>query len=391
MLFSLAMIIVAGWIGRPRPPTNPKECEIMLTGRFDSDNWILAHLGPLAVSDRCSKLWMVSTRPIAELPKVECICPPRCLTKVLGATPARLLTFIWAAISKRPHVVGGFHLIYNGIAAAIVGRLAGARSMYICVGGTEVGNHGIADEPNCFSNIESPLSVTARRRLAVVSKFDTIITMGTRAANFFRAKGIDADFHVVPGGIDSRRFRPAGDSPTVDVVVTARLTLEKRIDILLQGIRLVADRFPDVKVAIVGDGELRSELQRLASDLGISRNVNFVGHTKDVHGWLRRSKVFVLTSDLEGLPLSVMEAMMCGIPVVVSDVGDLGDLVREGVNGYLIPRRSPEILAERIVMLLSDEVKRREIALAARQSALRYEVQATAKQWDHIIAGFQSC
>jgi glycosyltransferase involved in cell wall biosynthesis len=390
MRLSRIAIVVAGWVGRKRRSIGPEGCEIMLTGRFDSDNWILAHLGPLAVSKGCSRLWMVSTRPISALPKVESICPPRYLIRVFGATPARLLTFAWAAICKRPHVVGGFHLIYNGVVAAIVARLAGARSMYICVGGTEVANGGIADEENCFNNLRPSSRVAAKRRLKVVSSFDTIITMGTRAASFFRSKGIDADPYVVPGGIDSRRFRPTEEPRTIDVVLTARLTLVKRIDIFLQTIRFVADRVPAVRSAIIGDGELRSELQGLARQWGISDNVAFVGHCDDVERWLRRSKVFVLTSDLEGLPLSAMEAMMCGVPVVASQVGDLGDLVKQGVNGYLVPRRSPEALAECIVSLLSDPTKWRAFSRAAYHSALRFELQATARRWDHILAEFQS-
>jgi glycosyltransferase involved in cell wall biosynthesis len=81
-----------------------------------------------------------------------------------------------------------------------------------------------------------------------------------------------------------------------------------------------------------------------------------------------------------------MEAMMCGLPVVVSDVGDLRDLVEDGVNGYLVPRRSPELFAARLVELLSDQKKLRAFSLAARRSALRYETRAAARCWDHILA-----
>ena len=116
----------------------------MLTGRFDSDNWILAHIGPLAASRECSRLWMVSASPVPQLPKVNAIYPPKWLMKIMGATPARLLTFLWEAVRKRPHIVGGFGLTVNGIPVVITGRLVGARSMYFCVGGpAEVRDGGI--------------------------------------------------------------------------------------------------------------------------------------------------------------------------------------------------------------------------------------------------------
>lgn len=130
-----------------------------------------------------------------------------------------------------------------------------------------------------------------------------------------------------------------------------------------------------------------AELHSLALELGIDRNVTFVGHREDVENWLQRSKLFVLTSDSEGLSLSLMEAMMCGLPAVVSDVGDLADLVENGVSGYLVPRRSPELFADRLVELLSDDRKRRAFSQAARHSAMRYDMQTAIQRWDHILAG----
>jgi len=126
----------------------------------------------------------------------------------------------------------------------------------------------------------------------------------------------------------------------------------------------------------------------LVCDLGIGRNVSFVGYQDDIENWLRKSKVFVLTSDSEGLSLSMMEAMMCGLPVVASDVGDLGDLIENGVNGYLVQRRSPDLFADRIIELLTDARRLEAFSQAARRSALRYETRSAIRKWDSIIANY---
>jgi L-malate glycosyltransferase len=388
-LWPLAAIRIADWIGRRQRPIGPEGCEIMLTGRFDSANWILAHLGPLAASSRCSRLWMVSTNLVPELPKVTPVYPARWLMSILGTTPARLLTFGWAAIRKRPHVVGGFYLIANGMVAAVTGRLAGAKSMYFCVGGpAEIAEGGVHSKDNISGNMETPDAVVEGRLLRIARHFDVIVTMGTKAAGFLRNRGVETEFHVVPGGIDSERFRPAEEIPPIDLILTGRLAPIKRMDVFLKAVRQVAERRPGVKAVIVGDGELRGELQQMAIDLGIEDNVSFAGRQDNVHEWLRRAKVFVLTSDSEGLSLSMMEAMMSGLPAVVSDVGDLVDLVENGVNGYLVPRRSPELFADRLVELLSDEEKLAAFSRAARRSALRYETKATIQRWDRILADF---
>jgi glycosyltransferase involved in cell wall biosynthesis len=361
----------------------------MLTGRFDADNWILAHLGPLAASRECSRLWMVSSNPVPPLPKLVAMYPPPWLKRIAGATVSRLLVFAWFALRKRPHIVGGFHLTFNGMAAALVARLAGARSLYFCVGGpAEVQDGGVHADDHAFAKMKTADAVVEKRLIGIVSQCDVVITMGTRAATFFADRGVKTAIHVVSGGIDSQRFRPASEIPSIDLILTGRLARIKRMDIFLQAVREVATKVPEVKAVIVGDGPLREELSSLSIQLGIDRNVEFVGRQCDVENWLRRARVFVLTSDSEGLSLAMMEAMMCGLPAVVSDVGDLGDLVENGVNGYRVPRRSPALFAGRIVELLLDDRKLAAFSQAARRSALRYESQATVKRWDSILAGF---
>lgn len=390
-LLSMIAVVIASWIGRHRRPFNGKECEIVVTGRFDSDNWILAHLGPLSASKECSRLWMISTNPVPAIQKVVAVYPPKWLMKVMGVTPARLLTFAWVAIQKRPHVVGGFHIMINGIAAVIVGRLAGARSIYFCVGGpAEIADGGIHSADSYFTKMETADAVVEQRLLKIVSKFDIIITMGTRAVDYFRDKGIETDLHVVSGGIDPIRFQPTEEAPLYDLILTGRLVEVKRIDICLRAIKNVVERIPGIRAVIVGNGNLHNELQGLVGNLGIEGNVSFVGHQDDIENWLRQSKIFVLTSDSEGLSLSMIEAMMCGLPVVVSDVGDLADLVEDGINGYLVPRRSPDQFAARIIELLTDARRLEVFSKAARRSALRYETQATIQRWDSILANYRT-
>jgi len=334
---------------------------------------------------------MVSTNPVPLLANVEPIYPPAWLMKIVGVTRARLLTFVYAAIRKSPHVVGGFHIMVNGIVAAIAGRLAGARSIYFCVGGSaEICDGGVHNELGLLANMETVDAVVEKRLIKIASTFDTIITMGTKAVSFFRDKGIDTDFYVVSGGIDPIRFQPAEEATLYDLIWTSRLVEVKRMDIFLQAVKNVAEKIPDVRAVIVGDGKLNEELRQLVCDLGIDRNVSFAGHQDDIENWLRKSKVFVLTSDSEGLSLSMIEAMMCGLPAVVSNVGDLADLVEDGINGFLVPRRSPEQFAARMVELLSNAQKLAALSKAARYSALRHTTEATTAKWDNIIEHYRT-
>src|SRR5574341_2040542 len=129
-----SLIWLAKLVGPATHPVHTGRYEILLTGTYYADNWILAHLGPLAMSKRCARIRMVSVSPVPSAHKVEGIYPPALLVRALGAVPARLLTFVWFGLRTRPHILGGFHLLVNGLVVALLSRLIGARSLYFCVG-----------------------------------------------------------------------------------------------------------------------------------------------------------------------------------------------------------------------------------------------------------------
>jgi glycosyltransferase involved in cell wall biosynthesis len=181
-------------------------------------------------------------------------------------------------------------------------------------------------------------------------------------------------------------FSPAEDVATIDLILVGRLAEIKSIDLFLHALRCVADVMPNIKAVVVGDGPLRSDLEQLARALGIDRCVRFLGFQPQVSDWLRKAKIFMLTSRSEGLSLALMEAMMCGLPAVVPNVGDLGDLVEDGVNGYLVSERSAEAFASPVLRLLADDRKYAAFSQAARRAAMRYEMAEVTLMWDGILA-----
>lgn len=369
-----------------REPTDGG-CTVLLTGTFHSDSWARAHIGPLAASQNCARVLVASTYPLGHLDKVEVMYPPRWLIRLAGAVGARLATFTWLAFRRRPHVIGGFHLLFNGMAAALLGRLVGARSLYFCVGGpAEILGGGVTAENRLFAHLPGPDAVLEQRLLQAVDAFDLVATMGTRAVRFFRGRGVGKAFRVMPGGFDVEEFRPTAVPRPVDLVFVGRLAAIKRVDLLLDAVACVRQTLPDVRVEIIGEGTLRDLLEQQARQLGLASNVRFVGSQPKVCDWLKRARVFVLTSDSEGLALALVEAMLCGLPVVCSNVGDLPDLVEDGLNGYLVSSRTPEAFAERIVGLLTDPERAVALGRAARAAAERLEIGRVAREWDAILS-----
>jgi glycosyltransferase involved in cell wall biosynthesis len=384
--YALAMR-AAGLFGLSRRQVSDSGYEMLLTGTFRSDNWVNAHLQPLAASRQCARVCVVSTYPIPSTEKVEVICPPTWLRYLLGDVPARLLTFMWTALRRRPHVVGGFHLLFNGLAAALLARVVGSRSLYFSVGGPmEVLNGGTWSENRLFSRLQAPDAVIERRLIDSVAAFDLVIAMGQRTVDFFHQRGVRTTFCVIPGGIDGSRFQPAVAPPTTDLIFVGRLAPIKRVNLFLETVKHVKASLPHVTATIMGEGPLRQPLEQLVHSLQLDRNVIFTGPRPDVDLWLKRAKIFVLTSVSEGLSLSLMEAMLSGLPAVVPLVGELPELVHDGVNGYLVAPATPTEFAARLIELLTDPARLAEFGRAARESAKRYESKLVAGLWDEILS-----
>lgn len=158
----------------------------------------------------------------------------------------------------------------------------------------------------------------------------------------------------------------------------------KDLDLLLEVAARLGELVPGVRVIVVGQGPEGERLRRQAAERGLSEVVEFAGEVRPVWPALAGFSVYVLTSISEGLPLSVLEAMAAGLPVVGTRVGGLAEAVEEGVTGYLIPREGTRdqiagALAERVAHLLGDEGWRRRLGAAARQRvAAKFSTRAAA-------------
>lgn len=371
----------------PKPrQTDATGCHLLLTGTFKSEAWVEHHLRPLAASNGCRKITMVATNPVPVLAKVSVVAPPGWLVACCGSAGSRLIVFTLLAFRERPEIVGGFHLLFNGLAAALVAPVVGARSMYICVGGpAEVLDGGILAENRLFNALRTPDAFIERLLLRAVRTFDVIITMGSGARSFLRERGVASGIHVIPGGLDLAIYSPSNEPPRADVVFVGRLAAIKRPWLLLDAIAAARSRLGRMSAMIVGDGPLRAQLEDHARATGLGDAVTFTGHRSDAADLLARARVFVLTSQSEGVSLSLMEALACGVPAVVANVGDLSDVLADGVNGYLVNGDDALPFADRLVQLLSDEFLRRRFASAARAGADAYGVDAITRRWESVL------
>ncbi len=202
---------------------------------------------------------------------------------------------------------------------------------------------------------------------------------------------------VIPNGIDIRQFhrpearlswRRAHGFAENDVLIAsvARLEPQKDPEALIEAFALAALGVPRSHLLMAGAGGLLDSARRLAERRGISACVHFLGARTDVPDLLAASDLFALASRWEGSPISVMEAMAAGLPVVATVVGGVPELVEDGITGVLVPPERPGSLGQALARLLLDPPRRRAMAEAARMRAARFSMESMVTGYAELFA-----
>lgn len=168
--------------------------------------------------------------------------------------------------------------------------------------------------------------------------------------------------YVVHNGIEG--CLPQQTEATKNIVMVARFQAPKRQDLVVEAFNMLKNA--DLTLTLVGDGPLRPAVEQLAQDLGVDKQVHFAGDQQDVMPYLKQASVFVLMSNFEGLPISIIEAMAVGLPIVASQVGGVEELVHNGQNGFTIQNEATA-LRDALAHILHDETVRQSFGQRSRE------------------------
>jgi glycosyltransferase involved in cell wall biosynthesis len=194
---------------------------------------------------------------------------------------------------------------------------------------------------------------------------------------------------VVRNGIDPSHFALRGREPNGVPVALAvsRLVAKKGLDTLLEACALLTDLGVDMRCQMIGDGPRRAKLEQQAQRLGLVERVDFAGGRDDetVRHAYDQAAVFVLPcrrtpkGDQDGLPVSIVEALSVGVPVVTTPVSGIPEVVQDGVSGLLVPPDDPAALAGAIERVLSDVALRQRLVEGGRAQASAYDLETSVE------------
>jgi len=181
------------------------------------------------------------------------------------------------------------------------------------------------------------------------------------------------------------RRSPAAGRESI-VLAIGRLGPEKGFDVLIRAFASLGDAGRCWRLLILGQGPERERLERLAEDLGIGDRVQMPGVVDDPEAHLQRAGIFVLSSRFEGFPMSVCEAMACGLPVIATEYSQgVYDLVQPGENGMVVPPEDVAALTGAVRELIRDTALRERLGNKATGITERYGVESVMETWERII------
>jgi glycosyltransferase involved in cell wall biosynthesis len=376
------------------------QMDLVLSMRMP-DNLFKSKVLPLAACDKIRDIYVVTDHPsyIEEFTfpateKVTYHFPPLIMQKCVGRVISRFLWLLYTASRTHAKVLMSYCLLFHGVNTRLVGFFLRKRTVHQLIGGPNELKVGYARD-NAILRKAARLPYPIRRLvekslMRITGSFDLLVAKGSTSIKALEACNIQVPVVISPGGVDVDRFTNEGSDVVpklYDLITVSKLNVRKNLSRLLETIALVKEYMPHIRALIIGSGPESMSLIKMAGDLDLADNVDFIGFQNNPEYFLRRSKVFILTSLSEGISTAMTEAMACGLPAVVSEVGDITDLAIEEVTAKVVqyPYRADEF-AEAVVDLLHNERTRMSMGSNARRMVKKaFSIEAEAKRWSNTL------
>ena len=250
---------------------------------------------------------------------------------------------------------------------AMAARLAGDLPVVMTKHGTVVTRTGVTRRLNRFLIRRADVVAVSREAMDIM---DAWMPEDSRPVRCI-ANGISVvPFEDLPSR-EEARAQLGRPTPSFVVGIVARVTPDKGHLVLVDAFAGILNKIPGALLLIVGDGVWLPTVKARIRELGLERSVLALGERQDVPAILAALDVFCLPSETEGMPMTVLEAMAAGLPVVASKVGGIPEVVEEGRTGIMVPPLEVEVLSAALLALAGDPVRAREMGRAGRARLLK--------------------
>ena len=201
---------------------------------------------------------------------------------------------------------------------------------------------------------------------------------------------------VIPNGIVVERFKGLSkedgrlkfgfEKEEKIIIFVGTLKKVKGIKYLIEAMNIVVENNPEAKLILIGDGEEKEELKKIVQELNLGEKVTFLGRkfNEEIPGYMVASDVFVLPSLSEGFPVTILEAMAAGLPIIATKVGGVPEIIKENDNGFLVEPQNSLQIAEKILLLFQNENLRQKISQNNQEKAKNYSWSEVVKNLEKV-------
>lgn len=217
----------------------------------------------------------------------------------------------------------------------------------------------------------------------------------TEQARSWFPKKLQKKSKVITNEVSMEFFHIKRNACPENIIAVGRLYEQKNYKLLIQSFSMIAPDYPKEQLLIYGEGRLRRELEWMIEKQNLNGRVVLMGQTDNIASVLSKAKIYVLSSDYEGMPNALMEALAAGVPCIAADCpcGGPASLIQDGKNGLLTETGNVKMMAEKMRLLLDDSALRNKIGQNARESAKNYLPESVFCMWkDYVdaVAGYNN-
>ncbi|MDD3235133.1 MAG: glycosyltransferase [Candidatus Cloacimonetes bacterium] len=334
-----------------------------------------AKFTPLSMVEEVSRIIVVRKITGPKIPKLEYIILPK-----ISSNP--LMNFILAVYEvvrqvKKSHA--RFILAYHYMPyffIAYTASIISGKPYILGQTGTDVQRF-----------VEKPVLGWVLRH--IIHKAYSFNVPGCSSLEYWKRIGF-SNVRVLHSTIDTSRFVPDDSAKEFEFLFLGRLETYKGVHHIIRALSSIVKDFPDTTLAIVGYGPYEAELRSLVHAMNLTNNVNFHGYQADTYTYYRKAKIFVMASETEGLPCALMEAMSCELLCISTLVGNIGDILKDGVTGFSYDSGDVDKLNKLMRTSLVDYEKYRYLRENGRKRIVaEHSYEFAISLWEKLIVGFE--
>jgi glycosyltransferase involved in cell wall biosynthesis len=353
--------------------------KILVVGKMGNGT-LQAKLKPLVALDIVQDIVFVRDSLGPALDKVNYRVPSR--TSMIMPVFKNMVFFhllLQIIRKEKPAFIIGYHYLPHGIYCLLANLVTGVPIIFAQTGGrSEVLNRS------------STLHARLQRKL--FSKCYKFFVPGHESLRFWK-ENIELDLtkklEVLHSSIDTDKFDGIGENKVFDFIFVGALNDRKNVELIIKGFSRVLSRNKSVKLAIVGKGENSDSLKELAVSLKCDHAVEFMGYHHEIINFLRLSRVFVMASKMEGLPVALMEAMAMELICIAPPVDNIPSVLKDGETGFLLKEMEEEEMEKLMSVAMRNEETLGMGKRARRIIVENYSYRSACNKWRDILNDFR--